>query len=85
MLHAKVMTVDGLVSTIGSSNFNSRSTQHDEEVNLVVYDAGLTAVLDEHFDHDLTRSVRIDPSRWDDRGTVQRVGEAAMRAVNDLL
>jgi cardiolipin synthase len=85
MLHAKVMTVDGLVSTIGSSNFNSRSTQHDEEVNLVVYDAGLTAVLDEHFDHDLTRSVRIDPSRWDDRGTVQREGEAAMRAVNDLL
>ena len=35
MLHAKVMTVDGLVANIGSANFNARSAARDEEVNLV--------------------------------------------------
>ena len=35
MLHAKIMTVDGVVANVGSANVNSRSTELDEEVNLV--------------------------------------------------
>ncbi len=76
MLHAKVMTVDGIVSNIGSANLNARSVAWDEEVNLVVLDRVLTDELDRDFDADLERSVRIDPDQWSDRSLLQRVGEA---------
>lgn len=78
MVHAKVMTVDGIVSNIGSSNLNARSMNRDEEVNLVVFDPALAATLDGHFDEDLERSVRIQPERWQHRPLPQRVLEAAL-------
>ena len=78
MLHAKVMTVDGIVSDIGSSNLNARSMNRDEEVNLVVFDPVLAATLDGHFDEDLERSVRIEPGRWQQRPLHQRALEAAL-------
>lgn len=81
MLHAKVMTVDGLVSNIGSANLNARSVAWDEEVNLVALDPTLTDELDRQFDQDLERSVRIDPERWRSRSPVQRLGEALTRPV----
>ena len=39
MLHAKIMTVDGIVANIGSANLNARSTSLDEEINVVAIDA----------------------------------------------
>jgi cardiolipin synthase len=78
MLHTKIMTVDGIVSNIGSANFNARSTSCDEEVNLVVLDADLTATLDEQFDEDLERSVRITSARWKDRSLRQQAVESAL-------
>ena len=59
MLHTKIMTVDGTVSNVGSANLNSRSTKLDEEINIVAIDRDLTAILDQHYDDDLTRSVRM--------------------------
>ena len=53
MLHAKIMTVDGVLANIGSANLNARSTELDEEVNLVAFDAELVRVLDAQFDEDL--------------------------------
>ncbi len=35
MMHAKIMIVDGIAAVVGSSNFNRRSLDHDEEVVLV--------------------------------------------------
>jgi cardiolipin synthase A/B len=75
MLHAKVMTVDGIVAMVGSANINARSTELDEEINLVVLDSGVVARLDEQFDDDLRRSDRVSPSEWEDRGLTQRVLE----------
>ena len=75
MLHAKVMTVDGRVATVGSANFNARSTELDEEINLVIFDEHIVAQLDEHFDEDLDRSERINPGRWENRSTGQRLLE----------
>jgi len=83
MLHAKVMTVDGLVANVGSSNLNARSTELDEEVNLVAIDPELVHVLDEQFEEDLERSVRINPERWDDRSLGQRALEKLVTPVRD--
>ncbi|MER6324770.1 phospholipase D-like domain-containing protein [Streptomyces coelicoflavus] len=85
MMHAKIMTVDGVASLIGSTNFNRRSMDHDEEVMLAVLDETFTAVLDRDYDADLERSVIIDPGRWRRRAAVQRLREAAVVPVRRFL
>jgi cardiolipin synthase len=77
MMHAKIMTVDGIAAVVGSSNFNRRSLDHDEEVLLVALDTEVVSVLDGHFDDDLRRSEQIDLTRWRNRGVLQRALEAS--------
>jgi cardiolipin synthase A/B len=79
MLHAKIMTIDGVVANIGSANLNSRSTELDEEVNLVAFDPELVNVLDAQFDEDLARSEEIVAGRWEHRPVAQRALEHAAR------
>ena len=80
MLHAKVLTIDGDVSSIGSANFNNRSTQMDEETNVVTDDPRLTAQLDAHFDDDWERSTPADVNDMADPGIVAR----SLQPVTDL-
>jgi cardiolipin synthase len=85
MLHTKIVTVDGVASLIGSSNFNRRSMDHDEEVMLAVLDEEFTAWLDSDFDRDLTRAEAIDPARWSRRRLAQRVRETAVLPIRRFL
>ena len=85
MLHAKIVTVDGHLSVIGSANFNKRSTEYDEEVVLVVFDRDFTAELDRHMDEDLERCEALDLDRWEDRGILQRVQERATSVIDGWL
>ncbi len=77
MLHAKVLTVDGIASVVGSANMNRRSMSHDEEVVLTVLDPAVTGRLEDDFDADLERCVRLDPKRWEDRSVSQKAQERA--------
>ena len=77
MLHAKVLTIDGIASVVGSANMNRRSMSHDEEVVMSVLDAELTRRLEDDFDAELPRCVRIEPRRWEDRPLRQKVSEKA--------
>lgn len=79
MLHAKIMTIDGVAANVGSANFNSRSTKLDEEINLVAFDPELVRVLDAHFEEDLERSVAIGAGRWGRRSLPQRAFEGAAK------
>jgi cardiolipin synthase A/B len=85
MMHAKVTTVDGVVASVGSANFNQRSTQHDEEASVVLFDPDVVALLDRDLDADLESSSRLDPALWADRGLLQRAGEAVSNVVSDWL
>ncbi|MFJ1598212.1 phosphatidylserine/phosphatidylglycerophosphate/cardiolipin synthase family protein [Streptomyces sp. NPDC088261] len=85
MMHAKVITVDGVAVLIGSTNFNRRSLDHDEEVMLAVLDEDFTATLDGHFDEDLAVSERIEKGRWKRRPTAQRLREAAVTPIRRFL
>ena len=78
MLHAKVMTVDGLVAVLGSANMNRRSLNHDEEVILSVLDRDVAGRLAQDFDEDLLRCERIDPARWGSRPLHQKAQEQAV-------
>lgn len=81
MMHAKVMTIDGFAAVVGSSNFNRRSLDHDEEVVVIALDPDVTATLDEHLDDDLARSVEIDLHRWRNRSAAQRAAEVLVRPI----
>ncbi|MCW2605519.1 MAG: cardiolipin synthase [Frankiales bacterium] len=77
MLHAKVMTIDGIAAVVGSANMNRRSMAHDEEVVLTVLDPEVARRLEADFDAELPRCVQLDPKRWEDRSLVQKAEEKA--------
>lgn len=85
MLHAKICTMDGVASLIGSTNLNRRSLDHDEEIMLAVIDQAVTARLDDHFDQDLAASQRIDRARWRHRTALQRARESAVSPIRRFL
>ncbi|WP_067657292.1 phospholipase D-like domain-containing protein [Nocardia harenae] len=85
MMHAKIITVDGIASLVGSTNFNRRSLDHDEEVMLAVLDPEFCATLDGHFDEDVAKSARIREGRWKRRSAVQRAREFAVQPIRRFL
>ena len=58
MLHAKVMTVDGILAMVGSANVNARSTELERRSTSWCSTTAFVATLDEQFDEDLERSDR---------------------------
>lgn len=85
MMHAKVITVDHVASLIGSTNFNRRSLDHDEEVMLAVLDEDFTATLDGHFEEDLAVSELIESGSWNRRSSMQRLQEVAVIPIRRFL
>ncbi|MEW1612742.1 phospholipase D-like domain-containing protein [Streptomyces sp. NPDC088744] len=85
MMHAKTITIDRVASLIGSTNFNRRSLDHDEEVMLAVMDCDFTDALDAHFDEDRDNSVLIERDRWKRRSVIQRTREAAVVPIRRYL
>ena len=85
MLHAKVLTADGVVACVGSANFDQRSMGGNDEANLVVLDDDVVAELDDHFASDLALSERIDPHEWSKRGPLQRAAEVVTDLFDERL
>jgi cardiolipin synthase len=84
MLHAKLITVDGHIASIGSANLNRRSCTLDEEIDVVALDRDLVAVLDRQFEEDLDRSRQVRPARWEHRSLTQRAVEQLVVPVRRL-
>ena len=75
MMHAKTMVVDGVWTTIGSSNFDDRSFRLNDEVNVNVHDEAIATQMEQMFFEDLARSEEITPPRWIRRPWLDRVKE----------
>jgi cardiolipin synthase A/B len=67
MMHAKVMVVDGVLSMFGSANFDNRSLELNDELNIAAFDPSLAARLMVDFEKDITRSTKIDLDTWRSR------------------
>jgi cardiolipin synthase len=76
MLHSKTLLVDRDWSMVGTSNFDYRSFRHNYELNLLSADPALCDQLEEHFLMDLTHSRQVLHTRWQQRSSWQRIGEA---------
>ncbi len=59
MIHAKLMTVDGVWTVAGSTNFDHRSFALNDEVNVVIQDEKVTRGIDRQFEEDLRHSKRM--------------------------
>jgi cardiolipin synthase len=64
LMHAKVLVVDGVLSIVGSANFDNRSLELNDELNVAVFDRGLAARLLVDVERDLTHSERLDLESW---------------------
>ena len=64
MIHAKVMIVDDRWSMLGTTNFDNRSFEHNDEVNLAIYDPAVATRLAEEFEADRRESVAVTLDTW---------------------
>ena len=67
MYHCKVMVVDNLMVSVGSTNFDSRSFRLNDEANLNIYDSAMAARQTAVFEDDLKRSRRVTFEEWTNR------------------
>lgn len=85
LLHQKVMTVDGVWCAIGSSNFDDRSFETNDEITLGFRDAGLARTLEEIFERDSRECVELKLESWGRRGLVHRLKDNALYLANEVL
>jgi cardiolipin synthase len=76
MLHQKTMVVDGIWSTVGTTNFDSRSFAHNEENNVCFYDVELAKKLEAIFMADTMGCERITLEKWRERGAIAKALQA---------
>jgi cardiolipin synthase A/B len=75
MMHAKAMVVDGTWSMFGSANFDNRSLELNDEMNVAVSDPGLAARLLQDFNQDLQRSTKLEAGSWRRRSPLEKARE----------
>jgi cardiolipin synthase A/B len=77
MFHCKVLIVDRLLVSVGSTNFDPRSFRLNDEANLNVYDAAFAAVQTAVFERDLAKSRRVTLAEWQVRPWHEKLIERA--------
>ena len=85
LLHQKVMTVDGVWCAVGSSNFDDRSFETNDEITLGIVDAATTKRLDAIFEKYLPGCQEIKLEVWRKRGIVHRAIDNMYYLINEVL
>jgi cardiolipin synthase len=75
MYHCKVLVVDGLWVSVGSTNFDERSFRLNDEANLNIYDREFAQRQRADFEADLKRSRRITYEEWANRPWTEKATE----------
>lgn len=75
MMHAKVLNVDDLWVVLGTTNFDNRSFEHNDEVNLAVRDEELSARLTKDFLDDLKCCEEVTLETWKRRPLFEKIVE----------
>ena len=73
LLHAKTLVIDGVVSSIGSTNFDNRSFALNQELNLTVYDRRVGQKMEQIFADDVAHAKPITLHDWTHRGLKSRI------------
>ncbi|MDP9055859.1 MAG: phospholipase D-like domain-containing protein [Pseudomonadota bacterium] len=85
ILHSKTVTVDGVWSVIGSSNFDHRSVVFNDEVDAIVVGSDTAEGLDAMAATDVARAKPASLQAWRHRSFKERVRETFGKLVQNLL
>ncbi|RYG10190.1 MAG: cardiolipin synthase B [Burkholderiales bacterium] len=75
MYHCKVMIIDGLMVSVGSTNFDNRSFKLNDEANLNIYDAAFALRQTQVFERDMAKARRVTLQAWQDRPLTEKLTE----------
>ena len=76
VLHAKTAVIDGVWSTVGSTNLDSLSLRSDDEVNAVILSSDFALEMERTFANDLEQSDQIQLDKWRERPLAEKIKEA---------
>lgn len=85
MLHSKVIIIDNELTSVGSTNFDFRSFEHNFEGNIFVYSRDFNRKSTEMFLADQQKSTRILASEWKKRPRMKRWAESTLRLLSPVL
>lgn len=84
-LHSKVVLADDNFVTVGSTNIDFRSFEHNFEINAFIYDPEVVREMKRIFMNDLEHSRRVVASEWKKRPLWNRFWESLVRLLSPLL
>ena len=85
MFHCKVMVVDELWTSVGSTNFDNRSFRYNDEIDLAVYDEAIAGRLQQMFESDLQKARPYTYQQWLHRPLLKRFTEWVLLPVRSQL
>jgi cardiolipin synthase len=85
LLHSKTAVIDGVWSTVGSTNLDWRSFLDNDEVNAVILGREFGRKMLDMFETDIAASQAIDPASWERRPLSFRFKEWMARVWGRLL
>jgi cardiolipin synthase len=84
MMHTKTFVVDGIWSMFGSANFDNRSLELNDELNVAVTNRDLAARLLEDMKEDLARSHQLQLATWRERSLLMKARERFWSAFGEV-
>ena len=85
LLHSKTMVIDGVWTTIGSTNLDNRSFAVNDELNLIAYSASVAQRMEQIFTDDVALSRPVTYEAWKKRGMVAKLLELLALPIRDQL
>ena len=85
MFHNKMMIVDRELVSVGSTNFDLRSFQLNDEASLNVYDHGFADHMTEVFEADLAKAETYDYAKWEARPWTEKFAEVFIIPIRSQL
>ena len=85
MYHCKVMIVDGLLVSVGSTNFDNRSFRLNDEATLNILDAEFAQAQTTVFEADLALSHQVSHAEWTQRPLRERLAERLASLIGSQL
>lgn len=85
MLHSKVIIIDDELTSVGSTNFDFRSFEHNFEANMFIYSAEFNRQSVNIFMADQHQCVRILAAEWKKRPLKKKLAESTLRLLSPIL
>jgi cardiolipin synthase len=83
--HSKVIFIDDEIASVGSTNFDCRSFEHNYELNAILYDEKITSQINKEFQERKQKASKIDLKTFRKRSIKQKTLERLCRFFSPLL